>query len=175
MSANFDFSFGVLKALEGGYANDPSDRGGETYFGIARKFWPSWEGWKLIDALKQKGTPLKKGEFSDSPAMFLAVKGFYRDNFWIPLWDNLPQVTAKKMFEAGVVHGLKTAIIIAQKCVGVLADGEWGPKTQQAVLDTKDFLSKFAQVRVDFVTKICEVNPSQKKFLAGWINRIESV
>ena len=39
---------------EGGYANNPSDNGGETYAGIARKFWPNWSGWAKIDAIKKQ-------------------------------------------------------------------------------------------------------------------------
>ena len=47
----------ISKTLEteGGYVNDPSDSGGETYCGIARNSNPKWEGWKIVDAHK----PLK--------------------------------------------------------------------------------------------------------------------
>ncbi len=41
--------------FEGGYANDPADRGGETFRGISRKNWPRWSGWDLIDQVKRKG------------------------------------------------------------------------------------------------------------------------
>jgi len=37
---------------EGGYSKNPNDRGGETIFGIARKFWGDWEGWSILDTIK---------------------------------------------------------------------------------------------------------------------------
>lgn len=36
-------------AKEGGYANVLGDKGGETYMGISRVYWPSWPGWPVID------------------------------------------------------------------------------------------------------------------------------
>ena len=44
----------VLKH-EGGYANVSGDLGGETYRGISRKNFPSWNGWEIVDEKK----PLK--------------------------------------------------------------------------------------------------------------------
>lgn len=37
---------------EGGYSNNPNDRGKETIFGIARVFWGDWEGWYILDDTK---------------------------------------------------------------------------------------------------------------------------
>src|SRR2546426_796362 len=50
--ADFDYALTQLLKVEGGYANDPRDPGGETYKGISRVFWPNWSGWPLIDAAK---------------------------------------------------------------------------------------------------------------------------
>ena len=52
--AQFEPAFEKTMKFEGGYANNPADRGGETYRGIARKIWPGWNGWPLVDAAKQK-------------------------------------------------------------------------------------------------------------------------
>lgn len=49
MNENFLKSYDILIKHEGGYVNDPDDKGGETYKGIARKFNPDWKGWKIID------------------------------------------------------------------------------------------------------------------------------
>ena len=29
--------------------NVKNDRGKQTYAGISRRFWPNWDGWKLVD------------------------------------------------------------------------------------------------------------------------------
>ncbi len=56
--ADFDIAYRLTMKHEGGYANNKADRGGETYRGIARKFWSGWIGWPLVDdAKKQPGFP----------------------------------------------------------------------------------------------------------------------
>ena len=40
--AEFSEAFTQTAAHEGGYSNDPLDRGGETYRGIARVHHPDW-------------------------------------------------------------------------------------------------------------------------------------
>ena len=37
---------------EGGYANVAGDTGGETYRGISRNNFSSWEGWPVIDSMR---------------------------------------------------------------------------------------------------------------------------
>ena len=39
----------LIYKSEGGYANMEGDSGGETYKGISRKWFPKWEGLKIID------------------------------------------------------------------------------------------------------------------------------
>jgi hypothetical protein len=46
---DFDKAFEQIKRYEGGYGNDPSDAGGETYCGISRISHPNWPGWQFID------------------------------------------------------------------------------------------------------------------------------
>src|ERR1035441_4044145 len=50
--ADFNAAHQQVMGNEGGYANNPADAGGETYKGIARKFWPQWCGWKYVDGVK---------------------------------------------------------------------------------------------------------------------------
>ena len=51
--ANFDKSFNKLILTEGGYVNDPADRGGETYLGISRVHHPDSLMWPIIDDVKK--------------------------------------------------------------------------------------------------------------------------
>lgn len=93
--ASFAKFLPVLKANEGGYANDPKDIGGETFVGIARKYWKTWRGWQLIDATKKKyptefGNWKRNRDFSinrlyTQPELMAAVEEFYLVNFWSPM------------------------------------------------------------------------------------------
>ena len=47
--AIFNSAFQITMGNEGGYANNPADSGGETYKGIAKNYWPNWEGWTAVD------------------------------------------------------------------------------------------------------------------------------
>ena len=52
-SMKFEDIFNKTMGIEGGYVDDPDDRGGETYKGISRKNHPAWEGWEIIDSMKE--------------------------------------------------------------------------------------------------------------------------
>lgn len=73
MATDYFPAYEKMIVREGGYklTNDPTDRGGMTYAGVARNRHPNWAGWPIID---QGGTP---------PA--LMVRDFYRGAFWTPL------------------------------------------------------------------------------------------
>lgn len=64
-SSIFKFCIEELKDYEGGYSCNPSDAGGETYFGISRRNNKTWSGWKIIDGEKKK-RKIKFGEFIQS-------------------------------------------------------------------------------------------------------------
>lgn len=48
-SESFAKAFAATMQHEGEYANVVGDKGGETYMGISRVYWPSWAGWPVID------------------------------------------------------------------------------------------------------------------------------
>jgi lysozyme family protein len=99
---------------EGGYANDPKDRGGETWKGIARNFWPNWEGWAIVDSYKKKnGFP---GNLKNAPGLEDMVLKFYRKNFWNPIrGDEIEkQDVADPIYDMAVNSGVPTAIRLAQ-------------------------------------------------------------
>lgn len=52
--ANFEIAYNLTAAAEGGYSNNPNDRGGETWRGIARKRHPMWIGWAIVDSIRPK-------------------------------------------------------------------------------------------------------------------------
>ncbi|HBF18469.1 MAG TPA: hypothetical protein DDW81_00145 [Cryomorphaceae bacterium] len=50
--ADFEWAYRHTSNKEGGYVNDPSDYGRETYRGISRRWHPYWEGWKIVDEVR---------------------------------------------------------------------------------------------------------------------------
>ncbi len=64
------------------YANIESDRGGETYKGVARNLHPDWEDWKSIEAYKLKFGEPKRNTKIDIPELIELVKQFYKHTFY---------------------------------------------------------------------------------------------
>lgn len=168
---------------EGGYANDPQDRGGETYKGISRKNWPTWGGWKYIDAIKQHGTSaiyINK-EAAKNNTIGILVQEFYKANFWYALnlqWLNDQQL-ANNVYDFGVNAGTVTAAKRLQRaaneiCGSLAVDGQIGSKTISTInkLDAKSVYNAFNDQRKMFYDNIIANNPSQAKFKNSWYSRI---
>lgn len=148
---------------EGGYRlhTTAGDRGGETYAGIARTRWPSWEGWTLID----------RGE--EPPAEL--VRAFYRRNFWERIrGDDIADArVATAIFSFAVNAGPATAARLAQLVCGVTPDGVVGPKTLAAIngYDHDLFLARYALARIARSCEIARRDATQRRFLLGWVRR----
>lgn len=167
--ADFNKALAFVRKHEGGYANVSGDRGGETYAGITRINHPSWPGWVAIDAAK----PLKHNAVVPAADPYIAE--FYKINYWRPIQgDNInDQRVAEFLFDWFVNSG-RWAIIHAQREVGVKDDGNFGPRTLEAVNAAGPTLfDKLRTRRVDFVTELAK-RPGQAKFLKGWLRRIYS-
>lgn len=61
--------------------------------------------------------------------------------------------------------------------LGVTADGIVGPKTLAAInsQDPKELFTKVYNARAAHFNAIVKNNPSQKKWLKGWMNRINYI
>jgi lysozyme family protein len=80
--SDFFSAYKTVRANEGGYRNVSYDKGGETYKGVARNFWPNWAGWKIIDAYKEKHGPIKQDAVIHDAQLDTLVLKFFQDNFW---------------------------------------------------------------------------------------------
>ncbi len=161
--AEFEPAFERMILNEGGYVlhEVPGDRGGQTYAGIARRRWPDWEGWKIIDA---GGTP-------DASL----VRAFYREHFWDAIHGDeiQDQRVASTLFDFAVNAGTRTAIRLAQIVAGTSPDGVMGPKTLAALdaMDPEMFVLRYTLAKIARYAQIATRDRSQRKFLLGWINR----
>lgn len=161
--SDFFPAFERMIVNEGGYklTNDPVDRGGMTYAGIARKSNPRWSGWLSIDA-------------GDTPPA-TEVRAFYKLNYWDAVRgdDIAHQRTAQSIFDFGVNAGPKTAAKLAQIVVGVTPDGAIGEKSLQALnmADPDRFALAYTIAKIARYRDIVVKDRSQIKYLVGWINR----
>lgn len=184
--ANFDPAFKITSLAEGGYVNDSSDKGGETYKGISRKNFPNWAGWNIIDkAKKQSGFPKN---LSSGVDLENAVKEFYKKEFWDVL--NLDkfkyQEIANEVYDTGVNMGTYIAAVFLQKTLNVLnrnqleygdlpITGKVGSLTTEAANLQKypdEVVKILNSLQGARYVEICLANPSQEKFIRGWLKRV---
>lgn len=173
--ADFDIAYRLTMKHEGGYANNPHDRGRETYKGIARKFWSGWIGWPLIDdAKKQPGFPRSLDE---NMLLQAHVKAFYRNCFWPAFMADMSnQDLANWLFDKGVNMGIPQAVKLLQRAIGAADDGKYGAKTDAALKkalaeDAAGVLERCREHARAFYRQLAAKDPSQAQFLNGWLKR----
>lgn len=172
-----DFAAAYAKTMkhEGGYANNPADRGGETYKGIARKHWPGWKGWPIVDWAKSR--PGFPRSLSGNGELQRMVEEFYRTVFWTSWMDAMPsQELAEWYFDKSVNMGMAQATKLIQRAAGTVADGKYGPKTHSAVLaalkdDAAGLVEECREQARSFYRQLAANDPSQAQFLNGWLKR----
>lgn len=170
--AQFEPAYKHMQKIEGGYNNDPADNGGETYRGISRKNWRGWDGWPDIDKAKQRADfPQCLDKNADLQGR---VKGFYQRNYWTPSMERLvSQDLTNWLFDKAVNMGIRQACKLLQRAVHVDADGVIGPQTMAAI-NAADPVALLARCREEarrYYTKLALEDPSQSKFLHGWLAR----
>ncbi len=167
MKSNFDLAFEYTVGNEGKYSNDKYDSGGPTNWGITQH-----------DLSVYFGRPASIQEVKDMSLS--TAKIIYQKRYWAPLGlDSINSYgVAACMFDIGVVRGIgippKYAQNICNNHGALLAvDGHIGPKTIGAVnaLSPAVFIRDFSQMTERGFRNIAINNPTQNKFLNGWINR----
>jgi lysozyme family protein len=172
---------------EGGYANNPNDKGKETFAGIARKFWPTWAGWAIIDIIKKnRGTDADTiNRFATAdPRMRPLIVAFYKTNFWDT--NKLDQITdqqlAETIYDFGVNHGVNGAAetlqnayndILPYNALKLGVDGDIGNKTLMAVNSKNPIMLHTSyNAHRRFQYKKWAEEPDQGQFLNGWLKRL---
>ena len=163
---------------EGGYVNNPNDRGGATNFGITESVARA-NGWK--------------GQMRDLPLDL--ARQIYKQQYWInPRFDQVALIlplVAEELLDTGVNCGVGFAKPLLQRALNLLnnqgkngwadlvGDGIYGAATISAL---KIYFAKRGKegekvlVRVlnimqgNRYIEICERNPTQEQFFYGWIN-----
>ena len=109
--ADFNLAYAPVAKWEGGWTHDSGDKGGETFRGCARNFFPNEPIWPVID--REKSHPsYKKGKAAFSahlmgiPSLTGCVKGWYKKEWWDKLGlERFDQIVADELFEQAVNLG----------------------------------------------------------------------
>lgn len=186
--ASFDQAYKkYIQPWEGGYDNNPADKGGETYAGIARNFHPTWSGWAYIDEKKKLGAIKNNQKF---PAIQDKVDKFYLLAMWEP--NNFGQINAQPvadiLFDWYVNSGSNAARTKGSETFGVDEilnrdfgfnlpnDSKFDTATINAInkVDSTRLYNTIKKERINFYNQLIKNNPSQKVFEKGWLARINS-
>lgn len=160
----------ILK-WEGGFVNDPVDKGGATNMGVTIGTWRSVGYDKDGD-----------GDIDVDDLHLLTredvIERVLRPHYW-NRWradeihnQSVANILVDWVWASGT-HGIKRP----QRILGVTADGIVGPKTLAAVnsMDPMELHFRIKNDRIRFIDEICKGNPSQERFRRGWLNRINEL
>lgn len=184
--ATFLTAYNITLKHEGGYANNPNDKGGETYCGISRKFFPNWSGWISIDNWKKGGGDPKNLKY---PYLEDEVTNFYKTQFWDSMkLDNInDQDIANELFDTGVNMGIPIASKMIQEACNLLnkqgksypdidVDGIIGKNSLKTINEHPDKRKLYNLLNVLQGSRYVELTrktPSQEVFLNGWLERVD--
>lgn len=150
MNLTFDILINRVLGHEGGYANDLTDPGGETKWGISKRSYPHLN---IKDLTRDQ-----------------AVAIYYTD-FWKPLkGDRLHDGTAYQLLDSAVNSGITQSIRFLQRALEVADDGVFGPVSLRASenMSESDQIMRFLAERIEFMTKLKNW-PNHGK---GWMRRV---
>jgi lysozyme family protein len=185
--ANIDLLMPKILKWEGGFTNDPTDKGGATNLGITLENWKLYgydkdgDGDIDVDDIKL----LTKDDFEK----------FFKAHYWDHYWkaDNIQNQSVANILVDWCYNSGAWGVKIPQTLLGVVSDGNVGPKTLTALnsQNQHDIFQKIWNARRDFYNRIVDKsvveykvkNPNatekdllkftQKRFLKGWINRLQ--
>lgn len=158
-----------IRKWEGGFTNDPLDRGGATNMGITIGTWKTYGYDKDKDG-DLDVEDLKKITLGDWNNIFYKV-------YWAR-WkaDSIAHKEVAYMLVDWVWCSGSYGIKIPQSVLGVVADGIVGNKTLTALnVKPREFARELGIQRIAFCHRIVKSNPTQKRYINGWCNRVNDL
>jgi lysozyme family protein len=163
MKENFDKCLALMLAHEGGFVNHPQDPGGMTNLGVTKRVWEEWVGHDVDEKQMRALTPE-------------TVAPLYKRKYWDAIRaDELVAGVDYCVFDVAVNSGSGRAIKFLQSCVGVNADGGFGPATLAAVEkaeeDPERLIELYSAKRLEFLQSL----KTFETFGKGWSRRVAEV
>ncbi len=150
--------------FEGGYVNDPDDRGGATNKGVTIATYRQVFG-------RDKTTADLKN-ITDAEWDLV-----YRSLYWYQLRADeiADQSIANLIVDFAWASGVSRASKYLQKAVGARQDGIVGAKTLKAVngSDARALFKTLHSLREAYIKAIAK--GSQRKYMKGWLRRLEAI
>jgi lysozyme family protein len=148
---------------EGGFVDNPSDRGGPTKFGITQATLAEWRGSPVtandVEALTiDEARSIYRSIYIDKPGLAA-----------------LPEPLRGLVVDTAVQSGVKTAVRLLQTALGSLSvDGILGPVTMAAIQDANNELlyHKMLAERIRYLGEVITVRPANATFAKGWMARV---
>ncbi len=164
--AVFERALAHVLEMEGGFSDDRYDPGGATNFGITIG---DYARWRQISLNSNNYAHIREELRHIAPE---TVRSIYEKRYWEPAGcAEMPAGLALMHFDAGVNHGIGTAIRILQAALGVDADGEIGPITRRAIREKnmKRTLERYADGRRRRYRSLSHF----WRFGRGWLRRVD--
>lgn len=157
-----------VRARRSGWSDDPLDAGGATQCDVTLATYRTY--------CRRKGLPVP-----DKARLRVIPYEHWREILKTMYWDrwHADEIRSQRVAEilvdwvwASGSYGVKRP----QKLLGVTVDGIVGPETIAAVnsADPDRLFARIKHDRVKFCDEIVARRPSQKKWLRGWLNRINA-
>lgn len=187
MMANFDKAFKVVSDNEGGFANHKEDKGGATMHGVSSHLLESELLRQYKDKLDINGDNKISAEeisqLSNEDAKIIFKLFFWDPNLYEKIWA---QSLANQVFDfcinAGAYRANTTLQDVCNKFndlnrrSSLAIDGIIGRRTLYCVNSNANndlFVESYKDARKTYYSKLADKNPSQRKFLQGWLNRVD--
>lgn len=173
-------------SFEGGWSNDPADRGGKTKFGITERTWIEYNRATRCDLI----VPEKDvSQITRDEASKIYYMMYWRDMGLDELDQAMvPQNVLNAVFDAGVHHGPAMGVKFLQMAYNgvryddgefLREDGVLGSKTRGAIskflfraANERALLSAYAMERGRYMFEIITKDRTQRKFIRGWYGRL---
>lgn len=159
-----------ILSFEGGFVNDPKDRGGATNKGVTIATWKA-QGYDKDGDGDIDVQDLKR--ITDADAVNIMKRNYW--NRWKA--DDIRDQSIANTLVDWVWGSGKYGITLPQQMLGVKADGIVGAKTLAALnaQNPKTFFAKLQARRETYLRNLVKSSPSQKRFLNGWLRRLNSI
>jgi lysozyme family protein len=176
----------IVMGQEGGFSNDPVDRGKETNCGLTLRTYR--------DVLKEQKKIAKDEEVTAADLKNLSREDVYKffDANFLKRYriDKLPRALQAIALDKAINHGPGNAFSMIQQVLNLdefrpdgvkpmEVDGVLGPETRARAakaleLHGDKFIDALIKRRLEFYENIIQKDPTQERFRGGWTNRANS-